>query len=280
MKSEWTVEITPKRKWYDFNLKEVIQYRDLIVMFVKRNFTSQYKQTILGPMWFILNPLITSVISTVVFGGIAGIETDGVPYFLYYLSGFVLWNYFATCVTQTSNTFIANSAIMGKVYFPRISMPIASVIYSAINMAVVFVMTVIVMVIYSLNGLSLNLGINVLMIPVLILQTAALGLGVGIIISSLTTRYRDLAILVGFGMNLWMYATPIVYPVSLLSPKMKMLIMINPMSPVINGFHNAMLGIGNMEWGVWGLSVVMTLIILMFGILLFNKVEKTFMDTV
>lgn len=283
MKNEmenWTTVITSKRKWYDLNLKELFQYKDLVYMLVKRNFTSAYKQTILGPLWFIINPLLSTLVSTIVFNGIAGIESDGVPYFLFYLCGFTLWNYFSTCVMQTSNTFIANAGIMGKVYFPRIAMPISSVAFAAINMLVVFVMTIISMVIYAVNGETFNIGMSLLLIPILMLQTAALGLGVGIIISSLTTRYRDLAVLTGFGIQLWMYATPIVYPMSKISGKLKIVIALNPMSAVVNNFRYAMLGVGEFEGFWWCVSAVVTVFILVVGILLFNKVERTFMDTV
>lgn len=277
---EWTTVITSKRKWYDFNLKELIQYRDLVLMFVKRSFTSQYKQTILGPLWFIINPLLTSFISTVVFGNIAGIESDGVPYFLFYICGFTLWNYFATCVIQTSATFTANANIMGKVYFPRLAMPISAVMYAAINMLVVLFMTIITMVFYSIKGANINIGVNALLMPILILQTAALGLGVGIIISSLTTKYRDLAVLTGFGVNLWMYATPVVYPLARVSGKLRVALLINPMTPIINNFRYAMLGAGEFEFSWYIVSLVSTFVVVLLGVLLFNQVEKTFMDTV
>lgn len=278
--NEWTTIITAKRKWYDFNLKELIEYKDLIYMFVKRNFTSQYKQTILGPMWFIINPLITSFISTIVFGGIAGIESDGVPYFLFYLCGFTLWNYFATCVNQTSATFTANSGIMGKVYFPRLAMPISSVIYAALNMFVVLCLTIISAIIYYFKGADIHMGIGVLLLPILIIQTAALGLGVGIIISSLTTKYRDLAVLTGFGVNLWMYITPVVYPLSKVPEKIKWVVLINPMTSIVNNMRYAMLGVGDLEIFWWFISLIITSLLLTIGILIFNRIEKTFMDTV
>lgn len=278
--NEWTTVISSKQKWYKINLKEVIQYKDLIFMFVKRNFTSQYKQTILGPLWFVINPLITSIISTIVFNNIAGIESDGVPYFLFYLCGFTLWNYFATCVGQTSSTFIANAGMMGKVYFPRLSVPISSVIYAAINMMVVLIMTIITMIIFGFRGVVIIPNWTVILIPIFILQTAALSLGVGIIISSLTTKYRDLAILTGFGINLWMYATPVVYPLSKVTGKLRILVSINPMTTIINNFRYGLLGVGEFETEWWAFSLIFTFIILAVGVLLFNHVEKTFMDTV
>lgn len=280
MQEQWTTIIKPNTKWFDFNFKELLQYKDLILMFVKRSFTSQYKQTILGPAWFVLNPLITTFISTIVFGNIAGIGSDGVPYFLFHLCGSILWSYFSTCVSQTSATFSGNVAILGKVYFPRIIMPISTVIFSMINTGIVFGLTIVTMICYAITGTEFQVGLYVLIIPVLFIQTALLGLGVGIIISSLTTKYRDLTILVSFGLQLWMYATPVVYPVSQISKKLRSIIMLNPMSPVINNLRCAMLGIGQFEWGYWGLSIVVTVFIVIGGVGLFGKVEKTFMDTI
>lgn len=280
MQEQWTTVIKPNTKWFDFNLKEVVQYKDLIFMFVKRSFTSQYKQTILGPLWFVLNPLVTTFISTIVFGNIAGIESDGVPYFLFHLCGFTLWSYFSTCVSQTSATFSGNVAIMGKVYFPRIIMPISTVLFSMINTGIILIMTVIAMICYAMAGVQLKIGLYALLLPVLLIQTALLGLGVGIIISSLTTKYKDLMVLVSFGLQLWMYATPVVYPVSQISGKLKSIIMLNPMSPIVNNIRCAMLGCGQMEWGYWGLSAAATMLIVIGGIGLFGKVEKTFMDTI
>ena len=231
-------------------------------------------------MWFVLNPLITTFISTLIFGGIAHIESDGVPYFLFYLSGYTLWNYFSTCVSQTSSTFTANAGIMGKVYFPRLTMPISSVIYSAVNMLIVFIMTLLTMFYYYLNGASIKISLGIIVIPVLMVQTAVLGLGVGIIISSLTTKYRDLAILVGFGLQLWMYLTPVVYPITEVSGLLKTLLFINPMTAVVQNFKYFLMGIGEFYGFWWLVSGLVTIIVFLYGVLLFNKVEKTFMDTV
>lgn len=276
----YDIVITPERKWYELKLREVIRYRDLILLFVKRSFAAQYKQTILGPAWFIITPLITSFISTIIFGNIAHIESDGVPYFLFYLTGYTLWNYFATCVNNTAATFTGNASIMGKVYFPRLTMPISSVLFSAINMLIVFAMTVVTVAVYDLQGYQIYPNFTALLIPVYMIQTAALGLGVGIIVSSLTTKYRDLSILVSFGVSLWMYLTPVVYPISSVGGIMGVLIMINPMSPVIQNFKFALLGAGSFELKFWLISLAVTFVIDLVGILLFNKVEKTFMDTV
>lgn len=276
----WDIVVTTERKWYELKLKEVFKYKDLIYLFVKRNFTSQYKQTILGPLWFIINPLLSSFVSTIIFGNIARISSDGVPYFLFYLCGYTLWNYFSSCVNATSSTFTNNAAIMGKVYFPRLTMPIASVIYAAVNMVIIFVMSIITMIIYWFSGYEIHPNITAILIPFLMVQTAVLGLGVGIIISSLTTKYRDLTVLVGFGLSLWMYLTPVVYPISEVSGILKTVILINPMSAVVQNYKYALLGIGSFEGFYWIVSLVMTAIIFTIGVLLFNKVEGTFMDTV
>ena len=280
MSENWDITVTPERKWYELNLKEVYRYRDLTWLFVKRSFNAQYKQTILGPLWFILNPLITTLISTLVFGNIAGIGSDGVPYFLFYLVGYTLWNYFATCVQTTSTTFTANAAIMGKVYFPRLTMPISAVIFAAINMLVIFGMSIIAIIIYAFMGQDISVNIYILTIPVLMVQTAVLGLGVGIIISSLTTKYRDLAILVSFGLNLWMYLTPVVYPISEVPDILRPIILVNPMSAIVQNYKYALLGTGEFEWGYWMISMAVTVVLFFAGVMLFNKVEKTFMDTV
>lgn len=280
MEEKWTTVIKPKSGWLEINFKELIQYKDLIFLFVKRNFSVQYKQTILGPLWFLINPLLTTVIYTIVFGSIAGLSTGGVPQFAFYLCSTAIWQYFSTCVTQTSNTFVGNENIFGKVYFPRMTMPISTVIFSLINFGVIFIVAVIVNVFYALTGESVSIGVAFLIVPLLVLQTAILGLGTGIIISSLTTKYRDLAVLVSFGISLWMYATPVVYDVVELTPKMKEIVMLNPMSPIVCNFRYAMLGCGQLEYKYWSISWGVTLFILMIGIILFNRVEKTFMDTV
>ncbi len=272
--------ITSSSKIFDFKIKEIIQYRDLIFLFVKRNFSSQYKQTILGPIWFILNPLISTVLYTIVFGGIAGLSTDGVPSFIFYLASTCIWQYFSTCIKGTSNTFVANSGILGKVYFPRLVMPISTVIYSALNFVVVFVCTVIAMIVYFCKGVWFEIDSSIFIIPLLVLQTAILSLGVGIIISALTTKYRDLQILVTFGVDLWMYMTPVVYTLDSMPESYRKIIMLNPMSPIVVNFRHALLGTGDIELFYWGISAILTLVILFIGVLLFNHVEKTFMDTV
>ena len=277
---EFDLVVNSKKSRLELNLKDVFRHRDVIFMFVKRNFSMQYKQSILGPLWFIMNPLISTFISTVVFGNIAKIESDGVPYFLFYLAGFTLWNYFATCVTTTASTFIENANIMGKVYFPRLTVPISSVMFAAINMLIVFAMTIITIIVYKLLGSHVQPNWTAVFVPLYMVQTAALALGVGIIVSSLTTKYRDLSIMVSFCISLWMYLTPVVYPVTMAKGLLGKLIMANPMSPVIQNFKYALLGSGTFELNFWLVSLAFTVLIDFFGIMLFNKVEKTFMDTI
>ena len=276
-----TIEIYSKTGWFDLRLGEVWEYKDLIFMFVKRSFVTMYKQTILGPLWFIINPLMTTLVFTIVFGNIAHLSTDGAPAFLFYMAGNTLWSYFATCVTSTSSTFTSNAHIMGKVYFPRLTMPISSVIFALISFAIQYIMLIAFTVYYQVIGQVPMVGWNVLLTPLLILEVMVLGLGVGIIISSLTTKYRDLNVLVGFGISLWMYATPVVYASSTLSDKWRKIIMLNPMSPIVETFRCLYLNAGKgIPTTYLIISTIMTVVIIFIGILLFSKVEKTFMDTV
>ncbi len=281
MQDEWTTVIKPKTGWFDINLKEIWYYRDLIYMFLKRNFTSSYKQTILGPLWFLITPLMTSSMFTVVFGQIAQISTDGVPQFLFYMAGNTAWSYFSTCLTSTSATFTGNAGLFGKVYFPRLVTPITTVIYALLSFFIQLVLMLILMAFFVfVRGEAIRPNIWLLLVPLMVIQMAMLGLGVGIIISSLTTKYRDLSILVGFGVSLWMYATPIVYPMSQVPEFLQGIIKLNPMAPIVNNFRYAFLGSGTPEIGSWLLSMAVTAVFLFFGVILFSRVEKTFMDTV
>lgn len=278
--NNWTTIIKPKTGWFDINLKELFQYKDLITMFVKRDFKTLYKQTILGPLWIIINPLLTTLMFTVVFGNIANISTDGMPQIVFYMLGTTVWTYFSTCLTKTSTTFTGNAAIFGKVYFPRLVTPISTVISGLINFAVQFVMFLCFASYYYISGAPIHPNIYILITPLLLLQLACLSLGFGVIISSLTTKYRDLAVLVTFGVQLWMYATPVVYPASQIGGKLKTLMMLNPVSPIVESFRYAFLGSGSIPWNFLGISVVTTLVVLFIGVVLFSRVEKTFMDTV
>ncbi len=277
--------IEPKNGWFDLHLKELLQYKDLIFLFVKRNFVSMYKQTVLGPLWAIIQPLLTTVVFTLVFGNIAGLAADGVPSFIFYLSGTILWTYFNQCLTQTANTFVANRQTLGKVYFPRLVMPISTVMSNLISLVIQFTFMVIFLVYYVITDQGCHPNLYILMTPLIVLQLALLSLGCGVIISALTTKYRDLAMLVTFGTQLWMYASPIAYDMgsmAVFAPggKYHTLFMINPITPIVNLFRYAYLGLGEMEWIFYGISWIITLVVLFIGIILFSKVEKTFMDTV
>ena len=271
--------IIPKTGWFDIDIKEVWRYRDLISLFVRRNFVSNYKQTILGPAWAVIQPLLTTIVFNIVFGSLAGLAAEGVPSFLFYLSGTVLWTYFANCFTQTASTFTTNSAILGKVYFPRIVMPISTVLTNLISLAIQFIMFLVVLLYYFVKG-EVQINGLVLLLPFLILQMAMLGLGTGIIVSALTTKYRDLQMLIAFGVQLWMYATPVAYDIGIIPEKYMKLYMLNPMTSIINIFRKAFFNLGNFELNYYLLSWGITLVILFIGIILFNRVEKTFMDTV
>lgn len=281
----FTTVIRPKNGWFDLKLKEVYAYRDLIFLFVKRNFVSKYKQTILGPAWAIIQPLLTTVVFTLVFGNIAGLAPGGVPSFIFYLSGTILWTYFSNCLSQTANTFVANSSTMGKVYFPRLVMPISTVCSELISLAIQYGFLLIFLVYYAATGQGVAPNWWVLMTPVLVLQLAMLSLGCGIIISALTTKYRDLAMLVGFGTQLWMYASPVAYDMysfAAFAPggRWHALYMCNPVTPIVNLFRYGYLSIGSMEWQYYAISWGVTLALLFVGTVLFSRVEKTFMDTV
>lgn len=280
---EWTTVIKPKSGLLDLRLKEIWQYKDLIFMFLKRNFNSAYKQTVLGPLWFLITPLLSSSMHTLVFGKIANISTDGVPQFLFYLCSNAGWSYFSGCLTSTAGTFTGNAGLFGKVYFPRLVSPITSVIYGLLSFSVQLLLVAVAMVIFAYRGTVIIPNSSIILLPLLVIQMALLGLGVGIIISSITTKYRDLSILVGFGMQLWMYATPVVYPVSQvvsLNGMLEKLIMLNPVSPIINNFRYVVLGSGRFEWYYWGISWIVTAVVLFVGLIIFNRIEKTFMDTV
>lgn len=277
---KWTTVIKPKTGWMDIHLKEVWQYRDLIYLFVKRDFVTQYKQTVLGPLWYLIQPLLTTLMFSIVFGTIAKIPTDGVPQFIFYMSGNIAWLYFSQCITKTSNTFVTNVNIFGKVYFPRLTTPIATVLTGLINFGIQFLLFIGFLVYFLLTDTTVHPNVYIALTPVLIVQMALLGMGFGIIISSLTTKYRDLTVLVSFGVQLWMYATPVVYPISTLSEKAASLILLNPMAPVVAIFRYAFLGTGSIPWMYWGISWITTIVVLLLGIVLFSRVEKTFMDTV
>ncbi|MEE0957801.1 MAG: ABC transporter permease [Ruminococcus sp.] len=280
MAKKWTTIIEPKHNLVDLKLREVWQYRDLVWLFVKRDFTTRYKQTVLGPLWFIIQPLLLTVAQTFIFGNIAGLSTDGLPQFLFYMAGNVPWLYFSTCLTSTSSTFTNNAKIFGKIYFPRLTTPIATTISSLINFFIQFAMFIIFTLIFMFTGANVHITWVALLTPLFILELAALGMGFGIIISSLTTKYRDLQVLVSFGVLVWMYLSPVIVSGSSLSPTIYNLMMLNPVSPIIELMRYAWLGAGTTPFGFWGISWIVTFVVMLIGIILFNKVEKTFMDTV
>lgn len=284
---EWTTIIKPKDKLWSVDFKELWHYRDLTSLFVKRDIITQYKQTVLGPLWFIIQPVMTVLMYMVVFGGIAGIGTDGIPQPLFYLTGTCMWQYFSDCLNKTSNTFVNNSGLFGKVYFPRLVVPVANVISNLLRFGIQLSLFLIVYLIYSIIGCPAHINMYVLLFPPLVVMMAGLALGFGIIISSLTTKYRDLQILFSFIVHLWMYATPIVYPLSLVKGKMVAgmnmynIMRLNPVTPVIETFKYGFLGAGEfIGWGWMAYSFFFMVALIGVGIVVFNKTQKSFMDTV
>lgn len=283
----FTTVIEPRTRLFDVNLKELWNYRDLLGLFVKRNIAVQYKQTILGPVWYLVQPAMTVIMYMVVFGGIAGIPTDGIPQPLFYLSGVCIWQYFADCLNNTANTFVSNSGIFGKVYFPRLIMPLSDTVSNLLRFSIQLGLFLIVYVAYAVAGVPVHPTWHALLFPLLVVLLAGLALGFGILISSMTTKYRDLQILFSFIVQLWMYATPIVYPLSQVRGKLFLgmdvhtLMCLNPITPLIETFKHAMLGAGEfIGWGWLAYSLAFTIVLLGLGILIFNKVQKSFMDTV
>jgi lipopolysaccharide transport system permease protein len=278
----WDLEIKPKASLFDLNLKEVWRYRDLMMLFVRRDFVAQYKQTILGPLWHIIQPVLTTIMFLLVFGKIANIPTDGVEPILFYMSGITIWNYFSTCLTATSNTFVANAHIFGKVYFPRLVLPLSIVMSNIIKLGIQFGILFLGMTWFAVfRAIPIQFGVNWLLIPLLVIIMAGIGLGLGIIISSLTTKYRDFTVLIGFAVQLLMYATPVAYPLSFLKDKsFAPIIEWNPLSPIVEGFRYALFNKGTFDLFSLGYSILFMIVVLIFGALYFSKVERTFMDTV
>lgn len=273
--------ISSEHHWYEINLREIWLYRDLIMLFTKRNFILTFKQTILGPIWIFLNPFITSIIFTVVFGGIAGISTNGIPQILFYLCSNALWGFFSECVSRNSSTFVTNAAVFGKIYFPRITVPISNAISSGIRFMIQMILVFVFFVYYLMKGMVYPNWPAWLFLPLVLIQLGLMGIGVGIIVSSLTTKYRDLMIVVGFGISLWMYATPIVYPLSQLgNGVLKTILMINPVTMPVELFRYAVLGQGVVISECYVLSWLITIVVTILGMIMFTRVEKTFMDTV
>jgi lipopolysaccharide transport system permease protein len=277
---EWTLIIRPQYPWFDLRLGELWRYRDLISLFVWRDFVATYKQTILGPLWYLIKPLLTTIIFTVIFGNVAQLSTDGLPPFLFYMAGTVLWSYFEECLTKTANTFTSNANIFGKIYFPRLAVPVSILISNLIAFAIQFSLFLAFLLYFGLAGAEIRPNRLIFATPVLVLMMAGFGLGFGIIISALTTRYRDLQYLVVLGAQLLMYATPVIYPVSAVPEKYQWLLAANPITPIIESFRFAFLGAGTVEFPHLLYSFGAMGGVLFIGLILFNQVERTFMDTV
>lgn len=274
-------KITSEHNLFDLKLKEVWKYRDLIILFTKRSFTVQYKQTVLGPAWLFINPIISSLIYCFIFGGLAGMGTDGIPQILFYMSGNAIWTFFSTCLSGNASTFTANAGVFGKVYFPRLTTPISNVLSSVIRFGIQMIMVLVFLVFYMIKGEVAPNFLAWLLIPVILLHLGLMGMSLGIIISSMTTKYRDLSVLVGFGIQLWMYITPIVYPLTQAGDKWyRWILLVNPVTAPVEVFRYALLGNGTIAPGYLVWSWVFTIVVAVFGIMVFNKVERTFMDTV
>jgi lipopolysaccharide transport system permease protein len=279
---KWTEVISPRSNPFDLKLREVWRYKDLLFLFVKRDFKAQYRQTILGPLWHLIQPLFTTLIFFILFNSLAKIPTDGIPAVLFYMSSLTIWNYFASCLISTSNTFVANAGIFGKVYFPRLVLPLSIVMSNMIRFCIQFGLLIILFVYHVITGrIEFSFGPHLLLIPVIAVVMALLGLGLGIIISSLTTKYRDFSVLIQFGVQLLMYITPVAYPLSfVMSSRFKDFIFFNPLSSLVEGFRYAVFGTGTLNTYLIAYSIIFTLVAVLSGIVIFNKVERSFMDTV
>lgn len=277
---QWTEVIRPKASLFDLNLKGVWEYRDLLRMFVRRDFIATYKQTVLGPLWFFIQPILTTVTYMIIFGGIAGISTNGIPQPVFYMAGITVWNYFSDCLTKTSSIFTTNASIFGKVYFPRLIMPLSIVVSGLIRLGIQLLLFLLVWGYFMVKGAPLHPNAFILLVPFLFIVSALMSLGIGMIFSSMTTKYRDLTQLLSFGIQLGMYATPVIYPMSRIPAKYLWIVQLNPLSSIVETFRYAFTGSGMVSWGSLLYSLVFTIVILCIGTVIFNKVEKSFMDTV
>lgn len=280
-KNEFTMVIRPYQRLWSVDFKEIWRYRDLIALFVKRNIVVQYKQTVLGPLWYIIQPVLTVIMNMVVFGGIAKMSTDGTPQALFYMAGNICWFYFSDCLNKTSSTFTANQQMFGKVYFPRLVVPIATVLSNLLRFGIQLALFLTIYLYFIIHGTNVAPNGYLLLLPLFIIMLAGLGLGFGILVSSLTTKYRDLSILFTFILQLWMYGTPIVYPLSMVTDEtLRLCIMANPMTSIIEAFKFATLGQGYLSWFALGYSFIFMSVLLIMGVVVFNKVQRSFMDTV
>jgi len=280
MKEDYTYSITPRDRLLDLRLKDIWSYRDLLTLFVHRDFVAVYKQTILGPLWFFIQPILTTAVYTIVFGNFAKIPTDGLPPVLFYLAGITSWNYFASCFSKTSNSFVANAGIFGKVYFPRVVVPLSVTISNLITFGIQLLLFLTFMVVYAIREQPFIPTFHLLLFPVLVVMMGVMGLGFGMLVSAMTTKYRDLQFLVNFGIQLLMYATPIIYPISAIPEKYHWIIIANPMSSIVETFRYAFLGVGGFSWSGLAYSFGFTVAVFLLGLVIFNRTEKNFMDTV
>jgi lipopolysaccharide transport system permease protein len=277
---KWDKDIGPQRNLFDLRLRELWHSYDLIMLFVRRDFVATYTQTILGPLWYLIQPLLTTITLTIIFGDFAKLSTNGLPKFLFYMSGTVIWTYFASCLTRTSDTFINNADVFGKVYFSRLAVPVSILISNLIAFAIQFALFLTSMVIFALRGSVLYPNWFILLTPILLLMMAGLGFGFGVIVSSLTTKYRDLRFLVQFGVQLLMYATPVIYPISSIPSQYRILIELNPISAIVEAFRYAYLGGGTVDLAQLAYSFAFMIVVIVIGVVIFNRVEATFMDTI
>ena len=276
----WDIVIKPSKGFVNINLKELIKYKDLIILFVKRDFVTFYKQTILGPLWYVLQPLINTIVFTIIFGKLAKIPTDNLPPFLFYMAGNIIWGYFAFCLNSTSTTFTKNADIFGKVYFPRITVPISTVIIGLFQFILQFIFFICFYIYFVSKGLDIKVSYSILFLPLILLQTALVALGFGLLISSLTSKYRDLVFVLGFGIQLWMFATPIVYPLSIIPDNYVIFSILNPMTSIVECFKYILFNESSIKFAHILLSCLITLIVFVLGIVVFYRTEKNFLDTV
>lgn len=280
MQDERITTVSAEKSWFGFNLGELWRYRDLALLFVKRDLVNSFKQTVLGPIWILINPLLSTLVFTVIFGVIAGISTDGMPQFLFYMSGNILWGFFSSCLGRASSTFLGNARLFGKVYFPRLVVPVAGIIYNLVNFTLQMLLFIVLVIIYVIIGANVHPNFFIALAPLMVIHTAALGTGIGLIVSSVTAKYRDLNILVSFGLSLLMYITPVVYPISQVPPDYRWIMLLNPVAPVVECYRYAFLGSGMFVWQYWLLSIAVTVLLVFLGLLVFHRVEKNFIDTV
>ena len=280
MQDERITTVSAEKSWFGFNLSELWRYRDLALLFVKRDLVNSFKQTVLGPIWILINPLLSTLVFTVIFGVIAGISTDGMPQFLFYMSGNILWGFFSSCLGRASSTFLGNARLFGKVYFPRLVVTVAGILYNLVNFMLQTLLFVVLIIIYVIIGANIHPNIFIAFAPLMVIHTAALGTGIGLIVSSVTAKYRDLNILVSFGLSLLMYITPVVYPISQVPPDYRWIMLLNPVAPIVECYRYAFLGSGVFVWQYWLLSIAVTAVVVFLGLLVFHRVEKNFIDTV